>query len=269
MSAPHPHLLILAGRRDGDDQVARLAGVSHKALTPVAGIPMLARVAATLRRALPGAPVGVAIHAEADDVAPLLARMAAEGTVVTLAPGASPCATIAAALALPELTAPLLITTADHPLLTPAMVQHFLARIPPGTGAAAALATSTTITAGYPETRRTYWRFADCAVSGCNLFYLGPDGGGKVVAFWQRLERDRKRPWAMIRHLGVGTLIRFALGRLTLAAALERLGARAGTTVIAVDMPFAEAAIDVDRPGDLALAERILGRHGSLERAGP
>lgn len=264
MTAAHPHVLILAGRRDGDDQVARLCGTSHKALAPVAGIPMLARVAATLRAALPGVPVGVAIHSDSGDVAPLLAWMEMDGALAVVAPGASPCATVAAALARPDLAAPLLITTADHPLLTPAMVRHFLAHIPPGTGAAAAVAASTTIAAAYPETRRTYWRFADRAVSGCNLFYLGAEGGAQAVAFWQRLERDRKRPWAMVRHLGLGTLIRFALGRLTLAAALERLGARAGTTAIAVDMPFAEAAIDVDRPGDLVLAERIL-----RERAAP
>lgn len=259
MTGQIPHVLILAGRRDGDDLVARVAGVSHKAFAPVAGTPMLVRVARTLRQALPGVSLGIAIDApDSADASPILAELATEGEVVVVPIGPTPCRTIAAALAMPNLSAPLLIVTADHPLLTPAMVHHFLAQLPPGIHAAAAVATRQTIAAAYPQTRRTYWRFSDCAISGCNLFYLGGDGAAKVVAYWQRLEQDRKRPWAMLRHLGLGTLLRFALGRLTLAAALDRLGRKAGAKVTAIDMPFAEAAIDVDRPGDLALADSIL-----------
>jgi hypothetical protein len=33
--------------------------------------------------------------------------------------------------------------------------------------------------------------------------------------------------------------------------------------VRAVEMPFAEAAIDIDKPADLTLAERILAQCGS------
>ena len=45
--------LILAGSRGPDDPMAKAAGVSHKALLPVAGVPMLLRVVETLR-ATPG-----------------------------------------------------------------------------------------------------------------------------------------------------------------------------------------------------------------------
>ena len=43
--------LILAGSRGPDDPVARHAGQTHKALVPVAGVPMLLRVVRTLRQA--------------------------------------------------------------------------------------------------------------------------------------------------------------------------------------------------------------------------
>ena len=36
-----------------------------------------------------------------------------------------------------------------------------------------------------------------------------------------------------------------------------------GATVRAVELPFAEAAIDVDKPADLKLAARILARRAS------
>lgn len=255
MTLPDFHVLILGGRRGGDDAVASVAGVSHKALVPVMGVPMLARVVATLREALPGIAIGIAIDATAD-VLPLLEELREGGGIVVVEPGASPCATVAKALAMPELGQPLLVATADHPLLTPAMVRHFLGAIPDGVDAAVAVATRETISARYAS-RRTYWEFRDRAVSGCNLFYLGPRAAA-VVGFWQRLENDRKKPWKMVRHLGIASLLLFVTRRLSLEGGLDRLGRRAGARATAIDMPFAEAAIDVDRPADLALAERIL-----------
>lgn len=255
MNPPVPHVLILGGRRGGDDAVASVAGVSHKALVPVLGVPMLARVVATLREALPGAVIGIAIDAT-DDVRPLLDQIRGDGEIVVVEPGASPCATVTKALAMPALGQPLLIATADHPLLTPEMVRHFLGAIPEGVDAAVALATRETISARYTS-RRTYWEFRDRAVSGCNLFYLGPNAAA-VVSFWQRLENDRKKPRKMVRHLGLASLLLFVARRLSLQGALDRLGRRAGARAVAIDMPFAEAAIDVDRPADLELAERIL-----------
>ncbi len=238
------NVLVLAGRRGGEDPVARMAGVTHKAMAPVAGTPMLHRVVATLRSALPGARIVVAIDQPTGfDAVPV---------------GATPCLTVQGALE-GGLVPPLLITTADHPLLTPAMVAHFLASIPPGADAAVALASRQTIMARYPQTRRTWWHFREIDVSGCNLFYLGTERASRLVAFWRQLEQDRKRPFAMVRHLGWLTLLRFALGRLSLAEALHRLSLIAGAKAMAVDMPFAEAAIDVDKPDDLALAERLLG----------
>ncbi len=255
MTHPAPHVLILGGRRGGDDAVASVAGVSHKALAPVMGVPMLARVVATLRQALPGIAIGIAID-RTDDISPLLDRLAEDGKIVVVEPGPSPCATVAKALAMPELAQPLLIATADHPLLTPEMVRHFLDHVPVGIDAAVGLATRETISASYAS-RRTYWEFRDRAVSGCNLFYLGPNAAS-VVAFWQRLENDRKKPWKMVRHLGLASLLLFVARRLKLQGALDRLGRQAGARAAAIDMPFAEAAIDVDRPADLVLAEQIL-----------
>lgn len=248
-----PHILVLAGRRDGDAAVASLGGVSHKALMPVLGVPMLERVLAALRDGAADAAISVAIDA-ADGVPALLARFGAD----RLEPAASPATTVA--VALEQFGAPLLIVTADHALLTGAMVQYFLQHIDPATDGVVALARRPTIEARY-QTRRTYWRFAGAEVSGCNLFYLGA-GGQAAVAFWRLLEADRKKPWRVVRHLGPGTLIAFIRHRVTLDAALARLSRVTGAKLGWVDMPFAEAAIDVDKPEDLILAEAILQARG-------
>ena len=43
--------LVLAGRRGGDDPLATSRGVSHRALLPVGGVPMLLRVVQALQGA--------------------------------------------------------------------------------------------------------------------------------------------------------------------------------------------------------------------------
>jgi hypothetical protein len=53
-------------------------------------------------------------------------------------------------------------------------------------------------------------------------------------------------------------MVRYVLGWLSLSDALDRLGRRLNLHVKEILLPFPEAAIDVDTPADLALAEQIL-----------
>ena len=251
--------LILAGSRGPEDPVARQANQTYKAFVPVAGIPMLLRVIRTLRQAPSVDRIAICLDPAA--------LAAADGALVDeirasnirlVAPGATPSASVQRALAELDGALPLLVTTADHPLLTPAMVEHFCAAVPANAEVAVAVAPASVIRRDHPESVRTFYRFAGEGYSGCNLFLLQGAAAMKVAAFWSDMERHRKRPWRLVAAIGPLTLLRFLLGRLTLAAAVQRLSAIIGASIAAVEMPFAEAAIDVDKPSDLALAERIL-----------
>lgn len=248
--------LVLAGRRAGPpDALAAATGAADKALLPVAGRPMLAHVV----DALAACPlVGRILVAGGEELrlADLPGRAASSGRLARIEPAETPAATVAAAFA--GNGAPLLVATGDHPLLTPAMVSWFVEHAPSGADAAAAVARREVVEAAGHGTRRTWLRFADGAVSGCNLFLLRTPRAAGAVAFWRRIEAARKRPLAMALRLGPVALGVYAVGRLSLAGAVRTLGARSGTVLAAVEMPFAEAAIDVDRPADLALAERLL-----------
>jgi GTP:adenosylcobinamide-phosphate guanylyltransferase len=155
---------------------------------------------------------------------------------------------------------PALVTTADHPLLTTAMIADFVSKIPTDVDVAALVAREDTIRAEYPETRRTYFRFADEAISGCNLFALPTPRGRNAMTFWRKLEQDRKKPWKMAYSLGPWTLIRFALRRLTVDMTAAAIGQQADVRAALVRTRYAEAAIDVDKPDDLRLVTRILAR---------
>lgn len=251
--------ILLAGSRDGEDALCRAAGIPHKALIPVAGKPMLVRVLETLA-ACPA--VGEILVSLADAEAALalapIAAWAAQGKIRLLPAASSPSLSVLAAMEHAEKTLPILVTTADHPLLRPEIIEYFLSRADAGADAAAAVATREIIESAYPETRRTYMRFRGLAFSGANLFLLRTPAAAGVVAFWRHVEANRKSPLRLLSALGAGTVLRFLTEQLALEQALDRLGRKCGANLSAVTLPFAEAAIDVDKPDDLELVTRII-----------
>ncbi len=260
-ASPRINALILAGNRGGGDAIASLTGVSHKALAPINGVPMLLR----LWRCLAACPAIDRIHvcidgAEQLAVVPELSEALGSGRLIVIVPAISPAASVAKALAEIGLSQPLLITTADHPLLTPEMVDYFLQHAPLEADFAVALAEIGVVKAAYPEAVRTGYRLAGEAFSGCNLFLARRAQAARIAVFWQRMERFRKKPWRLVLEVGPIALLRFACGWLDLAAAVKHLSRRTGTEIRAVRMPFAEAAIDVDKAADYALVTTILQR---------
>ena len=254
--------LVLAGSRGPDDPVARAGGVAHKCLVPVAGVPMAVRVVETLAACPSVGRIALALEDPAllDDL-PALRPLIAAGRCTALATGATPSLSVQRALdELPD-PLPLLVTTGDHPLLTPEMIEHFCAAArTTGADLVAGLTPSSVIRKAYPDAQRTYLRFRDERYSGANLYaLLGPDAR-RAVAFWRRVEQERKRPWRLARAFGWRPLLAYLLGRLTLDGAMARASGIIGARIAAVVMPYAEAAIDVDKPADLALAETILAR---------
>lgn len=244
--------LVLAGQRGGTDPLAATRGVSHKALLPVAGVPMLLRVVAALR-ATPA--IGRIVVSIERPETTLIALEGLSGVILRPA-GASPARSAAAILE--EFGTPLLVTTADHALLSAAMVTHLLNAAPPEAAAFAALARRETVLLEFPETRRSWLRMRDGAFSGCNLFLLTRPEAARVVGFWQKLEQHRKQPLVMAWMLGLLPLLHYALGLMTLQDAARALEQRCAVRLGFVEMPFGAAAVDVDKPSDLALAEKAL-----------
>jgi GTP:adenosylcobinamide-phosphate guanylyltransferase len=245
--------LILAGSRGPDDPIAALGQVPHKALTRIAGRPMLAYVLDAVR----GVPEVGRIFVCIDDATDLGA--AAGGTAFQrIAPAASPAASVAAALQAIDGDRPVLVTTADHPLLTTAIIRHFLDAAPDDADLAVGLAEATTVTAAFPEGKRTFYRLAGKGYSGCNLFLARRPGAVRVAGYWRRMEAHRKRPLRLVREVGLGALIRYALGLLNLDAAFAHVSRLTGAAVKPVLLPFAEAATDVDKPADFVLVEALL-----------
>lgn len=244
--------LVLAGTRPGGDPLAAGAGVSHKALIEVGGVPMLSRVLGALAAVPAVGRILVAI-----DRPEVLAGLPACGKPVSMLLAATgPSATVAVALEQVEL--PLLVTTADHALLRPEWVEEFLAADRGAADALVAVARREAVLAAAPGSQRTWLSFSDGAYSGCNLFLLRTGAAAGLVALWREIEAERKRPISLLRRLGPLHVLRYRLGRLSLSQALGRLGELAGARLLPVVLRDGRAAIDVDKPADLELARRLV-----------
>jgi CTP:molybdopterin cytidylyltransferase MocA len=258
---------VLAGERRGGDPLARAQNVAHKSLVEIEGLPMLVRVVRTLS----SVPRIETITVSAGDpellsAHPELVRLRERGVLRHRPSAGSPAASVEEALSAGPMDGPLLVTTADHPLLSPAMVERFCAEAGrAGAPVVAAVVCESVIRARFPEARRTFIPLRGEAVTGANLFWFASPEGAAAARFWRRTEAVRKRPWRLAALFGAGALLRFAARRLDLEAATRHLSERIGMPVAAVRLPFAECGLDVDRPGDLLLARRLLAGSGEQE----
>ncbi len=252
--------LVLAGSRTGRDPVAQFAGVSNKVLAQVGGEPMISRVLQTLDKAhTVGKRILCGPSWNTVQANPFLGLLISSGKVQWVEPEGGPSRSVLKFLADHPEEFPVLITTADHALLTAEMVDYFLRNAQEKQAdVVVGLVSYSLVLASYPQSKRTVTRLTGGGYCGCNLFVLCTPKAKRMVEFWSQVERERKHPLRLIRTLGGLAIVRYVLGWLSLADALGRLGRRLDLHVQEVLLPFPEAAIDVDTPEDLALAETIL-----------
>jgi GTP:adenosylcobinamide-phosphate guanylyltransferase len=249
--------IVMAGDRAGGDPLARHFGVPLKALVPVAGEAMVSRVTRTLLAAPAIARVVILAQAPERVMQGDAAWLAEDSRVVGAPSGQGLADAIEAVAGTPAAPFPILVTTADHPLLTVATIAHFLDA---GSGADVAFGAveRRVMDAAHPDNKRTWQRFKGGAYTGANLFALTGPRALAALDLYRRIEADRKRPLKLLRHFGFGLALRAATRSIPLQQALDRVGRRTGISVKLVELPDAEAGIDVDKLSDHEQVEAIL-----------
>ena len=255
--------IVLAADREIVNPVAEAAGVRCKSLAPINGTPMLFRVLEALTSSekvenilLCGPPKTII------DREPELNEYIGSGRVTWIKNQATPSLSAHEAMkSLPQDDA-ILLTTSDHALLTPEIVDYFCNKTEQsGCDVVAALARYKTVIEAYPQTSRTAYRFKDGAYCSCNLFAFLTPQARAVPSFWRRVEQQRKNPLRVISILGWISVLRYLLRSLTLTEAMERISHRLGCRAGIAVMPYPEAAIDVDTAADLRLVQNIAAKN--------
>jgi HAD superfamily hydrolase (TIGR01490 family) len=248
--------IVLAGSRGERDELTQSFGVPFKALVPIAGQPMVGHVVKTL---LDCPSIGrIAIVAQQPEtIASNGLEWIAKSPRVTAALGGDGIAESIVRVAGTEAAPwPVLITTADHPLLTVEMVEHFL-RESSRSDASIGVVEREVLLSRYPLSRRTWLKFKGGAYTGANLFTARKPRTADGLRVMASVESDRKSQLKMLWKFGLVLTIGGLVRALTIEKAVLRGGRKFGLKVIAVPLPFAEAGIDVDRPADHEAVSRI------------
>jgi len=115
----------------------------------------------------------------------------------------------------------------------------------------------------FPGCRRTFFRLRDREVCGGDLAVVRTSVFDTEAGVWQRLSAARKSRWRMAAVIGPSVLLRFLLGRLTVQQAERLASRRLGVRGRALNCPFPEVGMDVDKPFQLDLVETALRRRGA------
>jgi GTP:adenosylcobinamide-phosphate guanylyltransferase len=256
--------IVLAGSRAEQDELTRSFGVPFKALVPVAGEPMIGHVVRTLL-ACPSIDRIVIVAQQPDLLATEdLQWIAKAPRVTTAASGkgiADSVVLVAGTAAAPW---PVLITTADHPLLTVEMVEHFL-RESSRSDVSLAVVERGVLLGRYPRSRRTWLKFRGGAFTGANLFTARTPRAAIGLKVLASAEADRKNQLKMLWRFGLLLAIGGLVRAMTLEQAVARGGRRFGLVAAAVQLPFADAGIDVDRSEDHRAVTEIFAERASRE----
>ncbi|NLV91442.1 MAG: NTP transferase domain-containing protein [Firmicutes bacterium] len=162
--------------------------------------------------------------------------------------------------------AKVLLVTADIPLLTGEAVTDFLHRCQAHEAAIYyPIVRKESNEAAYPNVERTYLKLKDGVFTGGNLALLEPKVISQCYQLLERVVALRKQPVKLVRMLGLSFIIRLAFNRLTIAEIEKRAERILGFTGVAIESPFPQIGVDVDKPSDLDLVTRILATEGNQQ----
>ena len=252
--------IVLAGDRGPDDPLVKASGAACKALVEIDGQPMVLRVLETLRnscyieqRILSG-PRQEFLQTQA-----ALTQQIDNQQLLWQPPQATPSTSAAYALKDAPQQQPVLITTADHPLLTPEIVNHFCEHsLRQHLDVTVGLCEYPRIEQAFPGIRKTVLKFSDAEYCGCNLFAILTTDARRMANIWRQVENERKNPLRIIRLLGWLSIARYLTGTLSLTSALNALSKKLGLRIGAVLLPYPEAAVDVDSVADQLIVQKKL-----------
>jgi GTP:adenosylcobinamide-phosphate guanylyltransferase len=245
--------VLLAGSRPGGDPFAAKHGTDLKPLIPVAGEPMVRRPVAALLASKTVQHVLVLTQQPKR----IGAVLPADPRLIVSESGETIAGTMLGLIDDPMTEFPLLITTADHALLTPEIVEDFASHAD-NADLAIGVVERAALLKRLPQSKRTWIRFRGGAYTGANLFLLRSRKIRPAVELWRSAEQDRKKGWRLLAALGPTAMLGAVLRLRSLDQTVTALGHRLGLSIKAVELSNPLAAVDIDKEEDLTLAEAIL-----------
>ncbi|MCL2677699.1 MAG: nucleotidyltransferase family protein [Clostridiales bacterium] len=248
--------IILAGG-DAGKLGLEICPSNHRALTPLAGRPMIEYVVEALRasekvtRLIIVGELAVLqpLYGEAEDIALLQGG----GSIVENA-----------LLGLKDVDGLAVIVTVDIPLVTGQIIDAFINQCEEAGDLDFyyPVLSRQLNEAAYPTAKRTYFRLAEGEFTGGNIIMLKAAVADKNRAKITALVEHRKSAVKMALDVGPITLFKMLIGKLPLAGAEKAVCKIFGITGKAVVSSSPEIGLDVDKPSDWEAVNAIFAKNG-------
>lgn len=156
---------------------------------------------------------------------------------------------------------PVLVITADIPLITAEALEDFLAkcRFCPGDVHYSFIAKEV-CEAKYPGVHRTYVKLREGIFTGGNVALISGQVIRNNIEMLRKAASLRKKPLQLCALLGWKCFFNLIIGRLTIKEIEDRIAKVFNFKAVGVISGYPEIGIDVDKPSDLLLARRILNK---------
>jgi len=256
MSQPNKRydVAILAGQATEPDALTLETGEPCKALLQIKGRPMVSYVINALRESgRIGRLVLVGLSGEQLDMAtselPLISLPSRQEIVDNM---------LSAIEALGDVEW-VLFCSSDIPLLTPEAVRDLLARCE----AAPAdlyypIVSREAMESRFPGSGRSFRQLVDGSFAGGDIYLVRPGVLRANADFARILTARRKSGWRLAKALGLRVILGFLTHRLRIAELEAHVGKILHCTCKAIISPYAELAMDVDKPGHLQVVLRAM-----------
>jgi len=151
-------------------------------------------------------------------------------------------------------SAHVLFCSADIPMINGPIVDRFVTScFPLDSAVYYSMVTREVLEERFPKSGRSFSRLGGKEISGGNVVIARIDVLEANMELLQLLVNARKHAWKMVRLIGVTTLFKFLLHRLSIAEIEEKASSIIGTPAKIILSPDPEVAMDIDRPYHLQL----------------
>ena len=153
----------------------------------------------------------------------------------------------------------ILIVSSDIPAITTEMVDWAIdAALETEDDLYYNIITKKVMEARYPGSNRSFIKFKDAEVCGGDMNVVRASVATGNDDLWEQLVSARKNPFKQAAIFGFSTLFLLLIRRLSIHDAAPRVSKQIGVRGRAVFCPYAELAMDVDKPAQLELVTRHL-----------
>ncbi|MBH5322754.1 NTP transferase domain-containing protein [Aurantiacibacter sediminis] len=265
MSQTPVTVIVLAAQRTGvTNPLAARAGVSHKALVPICGRPLIEHVMEVLTSSAGVSDIRVVLEPEGQQIVdPALETFRPRGIPITL--HNSDANIVESVLgAIQGEDRPFIVTTADNVLLTKQGLDQARTTLLQSDGIIT-LTTRERVWAVHPQGQRGFYDFKDAGYASCNLFGLNGQKSLRAAEVFREGGQFMSNKGRMIRAFGLFNIILMGLKLISLPRGLQRISKRFGLDIRPVIYEDGSLAIDVDNERTFIIAEWILGQRLGMD----